>query len=70
MEINIICILINNKVLAPEIGVRSVSVAINAQFFCAADSSGSLFIYKLGKNDVIYLLHFTNRISVLTPLST
>ncbi|KAL4506730.1 hypothetical protein ABPG72_001151 [Tetrahymena utriculariae] len=40
-------------VLAPEIGLRSVSVAINAQFFCAADSSGSLFIYKLGKNDEI-----------------
>ncbi|EWS74749.1 required for amino acid permease transport from the to the cell surface protein (macronuclear) [Tetrahymena thermophila SB210] len=40
-------------VLAPKIGLRSVSIATNAQFFCAADSSGTLFIQNLGRNDEI-----------------
>ncbi|KAL4481702.1 hypothetical protein ABPG74_007791 [Tetrahymena malaccensis] len=36
--------------LAPNIGLRSVSIALNGQFFCAADSSGTLFIQMLGRS--------------------
>ncbi|EWS73007.1 required for amino acid permease transport from the to the cell surface protein (macronuclear) [Tetrahymena thermophila SB210] len=37
--------------LSPEIGIRSVSICANAQFYSAVDSSGQLFIQKLSKID-------------------
>ncbi|EGR31442.1 WD40 repeat protein [Ichthyophthirius multifiliis] len=42
----------NIQTPAPDIGVRSVSIAQNGSIFCAADSSGFVHIWNMIKNDV------------------